>query len=266
MVPRCEVSTQSHMLYWFSRVSIVDATVFRTEILQELFNEHIQLFSEGLCPEIDTFLWIILVALTMQAAVWCGTSLKSSTFVIKLLNFCDRSLEQAILVCKELGNFSDVPKLAHSACSLYQQHGSPESGATVLDKAAKLLESTEPEQALELFKRAADVVMVCKMKLWPTGRAKFLIYFELQGEDSPRQAAEYMSKAARILVKLKLYDQAADAIRREIGMHQQIDHTPSVGRLAVALVLVQLARGDQVAAEKAFKEWGNYCDAPEASW
>lgn len=64
-------------------------------------------------------------------------------------------------------------------------------------------------------------------------------------------------------MKLHLYDQAADAVRREIGMHQQIDHQPSVGRLAVALVLVQLARGDQVAAEKAFKEWGNYCDAPE---
>lgn len=72
-----------------------------------------------------------------------------------------------------------------------------------------------------------------------------------------------MSKVGRLLVKLQMYDQAADAIRREIGMHQQIDHIPSVGRLAVALVLVQLARGDQVAAEKAFKEWGNYCDAPE---
>ncbi|XP_046414884.1 gamma-soluble NSF attachment protein-like isoform X1 [Neodiprion virginianus] len=153
-----------------------------------------------------------------------------------------KSMEQALLVCKELGNLTEVPKLAHSACSLYQQHGSPESGASVLDKAAKLLEATEPAQALELYKRAADVVM---------------------SEDSPRQAAEYMSKVARILVKLKMYDQAADAIRREIGMHQQIDHTPSVGRLAVALVLVQLARGDQVAAEKAFKEWGNYCDVPE---
>lgn len=72
-----------------------------------------------------------------------------------------------------------------------------------------------------------------------------------------------MSKVARILVKLGMYDQAADAVRQEIGMHQQIDHQPSVGRLAVVLVLVQLARGDQVAAEKAFKEWGGYCDAPE---
>lgn len=72
-----------------------------------------------------------------------------------------------------------------------------------------------------------------------------------------------MNKVARILVKLERYDEATDAIRQEIGMHQAIGHQPSVGRLTVALVLVQLARGDQVAAEKAFKEWGNYCDAPE---
>lgn len=59
------------------------------------------------------------------------------------------------------------------------------------------------------------------------------------------------------------YDQAADAIRREIGLQQQSESYQAIGRLAVALVLVQIARGDQVAAEKAFKEWGNYCDAPE---
>lgn len=91
----------------------------------------------------------------------------------------------------------------------------------------------------------------------------YMTYFLIKGEDSVYQAAEYMSKVARILVKLQMYDEAADAIRREIGMRQQLDHGPSVGRLTVALVLVQLARADQVAAEKAFKEWGNYCETPE---
>ncbi|XP_043257128.1 gamma-soluble NSF attachment protein-like [Colletes gigas] len=153
-----------------------------------------------------------------------------------------KSIEQAVIICKEMGNLAEVPKLAHSACSLYQMHGSPESGASVLDKAGKIMEATQPQEALELFKRAASIVM---------------------GEDSPPQAAEYMSKVARLLVKLQMYDEAADAIRREIGMHQQIDHVASVGRLTVALVLVQLARGDQVAAEKAFKEWGNYCEPTE---
>jgi gamma-soluble NSF attachment protein len=65
------------------------------------------------------------------------------------------------------------------------------------------------------------------------------------------------------MVKLSMYDQAADAIRREIGLHQQSESYQAIGRLAVALVLVQLARGDYVAAEKAFKEWGNCCDPQE---
>lgn len=155
-----------------------------------------------------------------------------------------KCIEQAVLICKEMGNLTDVPSLAHRACNLYQMHGSHESGASVLDKAGKMVEATEPKEALDLFSHAANVVT---------------------GEDSPRQAAEYMSKVARLLVKLQMYDEAANAIRKEIGMHQQINHAPSIGRLTVALVLVQLARGDQVAAEKVFKEWGNYCEAPEVN-
>nr|CAD7406284.1 unnamed protein product [Timema cristinae] len=59
------------------------------------------------------------------------------------------------------------------------------------------------------------------------------------------------------------YDQAADVLRREMGLHQESDNIPAMGRLTVAMILVQLARGDYVGAEKAFKEWGNCCDAPE---
>lgn len=59
------------------------------------------------------------------------------------------------------------------------------------------------------------------------------------------------------------YDQAADAIRREISFNQITESYQQIGRLAVGLVLVQLARGDFVAAEKAFKEWGNCCDPQE---
>lgn len=51
-------------------------------------------------------------------------------------------------------------QLAERACNLYQQHGSPESGAASLDKAAKILEQNNPEQALRLYQKAADVVMV----------------------------------------------------------------------------------------------------------
>lgn len=60
------------------------------------------------------------------------------------------------------------------------------------------------------------------------------------------------------------YGEAADTIRLEIGIHQENGNGSAIGRLTVALVLVQLVREDSVAAEKAFKEWGNYCDAQEA--
>ncbi|XP_055387071.1 gamma-soluble NSF attachment protein-like [Condylostylus longicornis] len=150
--------------------------------------------------------------------------------------------EQIILILKETNNLLEVEPTANKACSLYQQHGSPESGASALDKAAKVVEHAHPDVALRLYQHALEVVMI---------------------EESTRQAAEFASKISRILVKLGLFDQATDALRREIGLNQQTDSYQAIGRLAVVLVLVQLARGDYVAAEKAFKEWGNCCDPQE---
>lgn len=71
-----------------------------------------------------------------------------------------RSLEQVVLITRDMGDLAEIPKLAHSSCTWYQQHGSPESGATVLDKAGKMIENSDPAAALPLFQRAADIVMV----------------------------------------------------------------------------------------------------------
>lgn len=50
--------------------------------------------------------------------------------------------------------------LACDSSSLYQQHGSGDSGANVLDKAAKILEENSPEKAVLLYQQAADVSSV----------------------------------------------------------------------------------------------------------
>ncbi|XP_018580251.1 gamma-soluble NSF attachment protein-like [Anoplophora glabripennis] len=160
----------------------------------------------------------------------------------RALFYAAKALDQCVLICKELGDLREVASLAERAANMFQSHGSAESAASSLDKAAKILESQHPADALKLFQHAAEISMV---------------------QDSSRQAAEYTSKVARLHVKLQQYDLAADAIRRELGLHQQSESYQATGRLTVALVLVQLARGDVVAAEKAFKEWGNYCEGPE---
>lgn len=146
--------------------------------------------------------------------------------------YAAKALDQAILVSKELGDLKDIPALAEKAANMFQTHGSGESASSSLDKAAKIIEAQYPADALRLYKHAADIALV---------------------QDNSRQAAEYMSKVARIHVKLKEFELAADAIRRELGLREQSEAYQATGRLAVALVLVQIARGDIVAAEKAFK-------------
>ena len=59
-----------------------------------------------------------------------------------------------------MGDLRSVSQLADKACSWYQQQGSPDAAAGVLDKAAKILEQQHPSEALQLFRRAADVVSV----------------------------------------------------------------------------------------------------------
>lgn len=71
-----------------------------------------------------------------------------------------KSLDQAVLVCKEMNNFQEIRQLAERACHMYQTHGSPESGAASLDKAAKILEPNYPTEALSLYQHALEVSMV----------------------------------------------------------------------------------------------------------
>ncbi|XP_064542885.1 gamma-soluble NSF attachment protein-like [Drosophila montana] len=155
-----------------------------------------------------------------------------------------RSYEQIILLCKDIGKLTDVEEYANRACSLYQQHGSPEAAASALDKAAKLTEAKHPDVALRLYQHAVEVILI---------------------EDSHRQAAIYSSKVSRILVKLQRFEEATKALKTEIGLYQQSESFGQIGRLVVALVLVQLALGDSVEAEKSFREWGTCCEPDEVS-
>ncbi|KQS39350.1 uncharacterized protein Dere_GG17301, isoform B [Drosophila erecta] len=155
-----------------------------------------------------------------------------------------KSYEQIILLAKETDKLSEVEDYANRACCLYQQHGSPEAAAAALDKAAKMTESKHPDLALGLYKRALAVVLI---------------------GDSAHQASEFASKVSRILVRLKKYEEATKALKKEISLNLQTKSYGQVGRLVVALILVQLTLEDLVDAKKTFKKWGNRCDPQEVN-
>jgi hypothetical protein len=91
------------------------------------------------------------------------TFLKCFVFVIfdvHSLFSAAKCFDQAALVCKELGQLQEIADLAERACNMYQQHGSPDSGAMCLEKAAKMIEQQNPDRAIDLYRRGVDVVLV----------------------------------------------------------------------------------------------------------
>jgi hypothetical protein len=112
--------------------------------------------------------------------------------------------------------------------------GNPESAAQLLEKAAKLLESKFPEEALSLYSKAAETVGC---------------------EDRPKEASDYLSKVAKLQVgahvkhsfsfsgmffKIKLFyckvrtelwEDAVDTLKQTIQLQQDAGSTTTTGRL-----------------------------------
>ncbi|KAG8178317.1 hypothetical protein JTE90_026287 [Oedothorax gibbosus] len=155
-----------------------------------------------------------------------------------------KNYEQAAFVYKDMGDLSSTKQMIERACQLFREHGTPDTAALCLEKGAKMIETKQPEVALDLYIKAMDVVMI---------------------EDRPTQASEHAGKASRILLKLKRYDDAAEMVKKEMQFHLATENTRAVGRLVVGLVLIHLMREDYVAADKAFKEGYNYCERDECN-
>ena len=90
-----------------------------------------------------------------------------------------RMLDQAVLLSRDLNRMDDVVSYAERGALLFRQDGSNESAAQLLEKAAKIVESSCPDKAIGIYTKAAETVGV---------------------EDRPREHAEYLSKAARLQV------------------------------------------------------------------
>lgn len=62
-----------------------------------------------------------------------------------------------------------------------------------------------------------------------------------------------MNRVSRLLIKLEKYDEAVESINQEIELYAEVKEAPKVGKLTGGLVIVQLKRGDYVAAMKSYQ-------------
>jgi len=83
-------------------------------------------------------------------------------------------------------------------------------------------------------------------------------------EDRPLEGAQFLESAGKLMVRVKKYDDAALILLNAIGLYNEAGAGSKAGRTVLKLVLVQLGRGDSVAAHKAYATYGGYCDSFQA--
>jgi len=157
-----------------------------------------------------------------------------------------KQLDQCLLICKEMGDLTDVEDLASRGGLLYRQAGSPEAAAQMLVRAAKMLELSEPSRAISLYEKAAETVSV---------------------EDRASEAGAHLEVAAKLLVRVGEWERALTTLDTTLTTYQDAGigvGSGQHGRLVIAAVLINIARGDCVAAGKVWSQWGGLCDSSQA--
>lgn len=140
-----------------------------------------------------------------------------------------KNYEQAAMLLKEQKEFEEAVHFMRIAAKLFREHGTPDTAALTLEKTAKFIEPENVEVAISLYLEAVDVVMV---------------------EDRPRQAVQSMAAAARLNVRQKQFDTAIELLQKERDLHFETENWSSIHRAVLLMVLVHLARSDEVAADK----------------
>ncbi|XP_041376174.1 gamma-soluble NSF attachment protein-like [Gigantopelta aegis] len=150
-----------------------------------------------------------------------------------------KSYEQAGLILKEAKQYEEAVYLMEKAALLFQEDGTPDSASLTLEKAAKMVELDFPEKASQLYIKACEVAEI---------------------EDKPGKCAEYIGKAARLMTRLRRYDDAAEYFKKEVNYHLEAENYGLLNKVVLGLVLVHLHREDYVAAELVFKSSLSYPD------
>lgn len=162
---------------------------------------------------------------------------------------CAKNYENASLVYRDLKQYDQMAELVAHSGELMRKCGAPDSAAYLYERAAKNLETPNPQRAAEFYESAADACEV---------------------EDKFHEAADQCNYAARIWVRLRRFSDAERMLRLYIAYLMRgnpdsvaanvsglADHAavPKMcARAVVTLVLIKLHEGDEVAANKVFSE------------
>nr|XP_014426179.1 gamma-soluble NSF attachment protein [Pelodiscus sinensis] len=150
---------------------------------------------------------------------------------------CNKALFHAAkffqLFLQEMQKLPEAIQLIEKASMMYLENGTPDTAAIALERAGKLIESVNPEKAVQLYQQTASV---------------------FENEERLQQAVELLGKASRLLVRGRRLDEAALSLQKEKSIYKEVENYPTCYKKTIAQVLVHLHRHDYVAAERCVRE------------
>jgi len=140
--------------------------------------------------------------------------------------------ELAAMAAKEKDDLSRAIALFEEASRLYLQSNSHDSAVMVIDKAGKLLEPVDTKKAIELYTNGLQ------------------ISYEA---DRSKSAVNFMHRLINLHLKNNDYSSALKVSEELIDKFKENEEYPKIGQLGLGIVIIELVRGDSVAARKALR-------------
>jgi len=145
-----------------------------------------------------------------------------------------KHLEAAGGMAKELKQPGEAAGLYQRASLCYRENGNPEKAADTLVKAAKVIETSDADKAIQLIEEAVDIY---------------------ESEDKEHFAGSTFKYAITLMLQNNRYEQTIEAFKKHSRMYEKLGHTHEIHKAYLSIVIIHLRLDDYVAADKAYQEF-----------
>ncbi|KAJ1666395.1 hypothetical protein IW140_001126 [Coemansia sp. RSA 1813] len=176
-------------------------------------------------------------ALHFEEAIDCHAKASDAFTKVNALYLAAKGYENAAMIAeKQLKDHSKAVMYYSKSSDMFRSQGSsPERAAEMLEKAAKICEDVDTIQAIQLYDTALGIY---------------------EAEDRGRFSMGTFKKLTSYLIGKSRLPEAADVQMRLYAVCEQINNRYEGNKCCLAVVVLLLAFGDNVAASKKMDEFG----------
>ncbi|KAH3744906.1 soluble NSF attachment protein gamma [Pelomyxa schiedti] len=178
-------------------------------------------------------------ALSFKAAKeWLRAAQAFSRCAVAQYNFnmvfsAARNLELAAAAAKDGGDLNECVRYYNECANYYLESGHSDHAADAIAKAAKVLETVNVDKSIAHYKRAIDI---------------------FEEDEKEASATQVYKNAVACAARNARCQDAIDLLRKQSACAQKLERRSEIPKIGLCMVIVELYRGDLVAADRCFEE------------